>query len=391
MTQDEFLLLLRKQAGAPEADSLAEKTLVTAWRMAESGDAESIKNAENILNFATVDPVVKNLVKQQFKQGLPAATPTPTSETELVPEPALEAEPVSIDAPVSEETNTVDSPVDTIKLDDIPETISIPLVEAETESTVPLVETMPEIVPLEPAPTTVDPVQTILTQSSITTPVTQTIKKETADDLISKVLAGTQDRKLSRSEEFDQLINKTKQEEVKKEVELEKAPAVIHTYDTTTEDEGSVKFHSVEDRVKADKAEPFFARCEDYLKKAYESGASSIVTSAENQFASLKNRFPEFVKVFPDRIAKIEALKNTSASSELDTVFVSGVTVKKGMTITSSHVYHVEKIMEQGATTLVFFTDEESRNYRLTSIDLERGLETAGIDADVFFDEFRVN
>jgi hypothetical protein len=355
--------------------------------MAESGDVESIKNAENILNFATVDPAIKNIVKQQFKQ----VTPVVTSETETVPEPAPETEPVSIDEPVSEETSVIDGPVDTIILDDTPETISIPLVEPETESVVPLVETTPEIVPLEPAPITIDPVQTILTQSSITTPVTQTTKKETTDDLISKVLAGTQDRKLSRSEEFDQLINKTKQEEVKKEVELEKAPAIIHTYDTTTEDEGSIKFHSAEDRMKADKAEPFFVRCEDYLKKAYESGASSIITSAENQFASLKNRFPEYAKIFPDRIAKIEALKSTSASSELESILISGVTVKKEMTITSSHIYRVAKIMEQGATILVYFTDEESRSYRLTSLDLERGLETPGIDADVFFDEFRVN
>lgn len=406
MTQDEFVALLRKQAGAPEADSLAEKTLMTAWRMSQAGDSESIKNAENILNFATVDPAIKNIVKQQFQQVTPTAVPEPVGNTASTPT-TIEATDASVEVPIVIPTDEVmekqtELSVETpIELTEIPNTeepsevFSIPSDSQEIPEALPLdtpTQTTPiETVQIESVPVVVDPVATILTQSSITTPVTQTQKKETHDDLISKILADTQDRKLSRTEELEQLIKQTKQEEIKKDVELEKPQAVIHTYDTTAEEESQLKFHSVEDRVKADKAEPFFSRCEEYLKKAYENGSSSIITSAENQFASLKNRFPEFVELYPDRITKIESLKTEKASTELESITISGVLVKKGMTITSSHVYEVENILKQGMITMIHFSDETLQNYNLSSTDLERGLETPGIDADVFFDEFRVN
>lgn len=384
MTQDEFISLLRKQAGAPEADSLAEKTLVTAWRMSQAGDSESIKNAENILNFATVEPVIKNLVKQQFGQ----VVMTPVVPTEV----SLDTSSHSTDQFVSGEPQTISIPSVDSETDTAVELASTESLTAITE-TIPVesVETVSEAVPIESAPVAIDPVTTILDQSSVTTSVTQTQKKESPDDIVSRILATTENRKLSRTEEFEQLIKQTKQEAIKKETQLEEVPAIIHTYDTAAEEESEQKYHSVEERIKADKAEPFFARCHEYLKKAYENGSPTIIASAENQFESLKKRFPEFVELYSDRIAKIEELKTSGAAEEITSFTVSGVEVKKGMTITSSHVYEVESIVKQGNNVMFHFNDEQLKKYKLSSADLERGLETPGIDADVFFDEFRVN
>lgn len=249
-----------------------------------------------------------------------------------------------------------------------------------------------ELVSIQPlAANPNDVAQVLHNEISNASQVVEVPQPASAVTTLSEVTADkTQAMPVQRNEIFDNLFTKADKELHPAPVVRDEIPNVIHTYDTTDEDNSQKKENEYIEKHDADKASEYFRRAEEYLKKAFTISDPSLIKSATNQFASLRKRYPSFEEVYPERITEIEEYIKSQTLQSVPQVDIGGVLIKHGMTITSSSKkrYVVSDIQKSGAG-YVFFFKESDVNYLVPEVALTTALSEDALDPDEFFEEFR--
>jgi hypothetical protein len=378
----------------------------------------------------TPEPETEPVIEQQV---------IPESEPIIIPEPVEEVpagvQEIPAEQPVSEAVPTIEQPEETLDLPafDIPtgepmtfdqilseqkdEAIEQPLAITTPQEVITPAE-VPQAEPVKQETPAVNPLlqmlmaqrakeehkEEVVASKPMTTelevapieiaPVApETEEGKPADDLHAMLdsVTANETAKSSRESSFAELFARVSESEKNAFTGEITAPipGIIHTYDTTSEDEAAAKHATLIEQQAANKSKNLFQRVDDYLKKAYTSGDSHLIASAERQLQNLMNQYPEYAEVFPDHAQKLQSYKNQLIEKKIDEALIGGIAVKPGMKISSeAHQYIVTEI-HQGISELeIIFENETGARYAVGETPLAGALTADAINPDEFFAPF---
>ncbi|MCB9808817.1 hypothetical protein H6776_00260 [Candidatus Nomurabacteria bacterium] len=143
----------------------------------------------------------------------------------------------------------------------------------------------------------------------------------------------------------------------------------------------------------------YFDAAEQYLTRAVASGNSNIMTSAFNQFQSLKERYPEYVSQRSAHIADMQKIIDNYHHSRAEAIahesyaLTDESTVAPGMKITGdTDAYIITSIQQPTAdhdAIIIFISDRTKQTYRIPAKELATALTDAALHTDEFFERYR--
>ena len=178
-----------------------------------------------------------------------------------------------------------------------------------------------------------------------------------------------------------------------------KAPGVIKTYapaQSTIDKEQRQQESGKQDRL--EKQKKYFDAGEQYLKRAYTSGNSAVMTSARAQFESLKERYPEYVTersahiadmqgiIDQHNTARAQAVMHESYQLNEDTLIAPGIRVSG-----DQDTYIITSIIQPTPdhdAEIVFTADTSKQIYHVPAQKLSAALVDPDLHTDEFFADF---
>ena len=409
--------------------SIEETSLHTAATMASQGQEDV---AQQIINSLLIDASKKQDLLDALSGKTKEDVPAPSEEPVQQPEPSRDQQPQTVEQPATPTPELAQEVPSAPIAPPLPPTPAMPTPPPPTPTPAPQPIEKKEITqPQEPTPEILTPVEPLVEVQDPATPTAESENKKPIGlsndvwDRFNAIVAEEKNKPqpqdglthLERVAQLDEAF-----EEAGDDVEEDQDKTITEDYDhvfggnthtSNMQVPGVIKTYApAQSMVEKEQREAdahrderlatykkYFDAAEQYLKRATASGNESIMASAQAQFQSLKQRYPEYVQERSAHVADMQAIIDTHNQSRVEAIahesyqLDENTTIAPGMRVTGEKdVYIVTSITqptpEHGAE-IVFTGDHTKTLYTVPADELLKALNDVDLHTDDFFVSFQ--
>jgi len=176
-------------------------------------------------------------------------------------------------------------------------------------------------------------------------------------------------------------------------------PGIIKTYapaQSTIDLEERKQQANLKNRL--DVYKKYFDAAEQYLTRAYASTNTDIIASAQAQFESLQNRYPEYVQERSAHIVDMQKIIDTHNQKRAETIMHDvfqlndDMAIAPGMRISGEQdtyvITHITEPTLENGVMIMFIGDTSKELYQVPADNLATALVDVDLHTDDFFKEF---